>query len=224
MQLGLEFWTWPPKYILAYSILAISLLVYAIFWIWGLIHAASTPKAKTSQRLFWTASMFFNPSTIIWYWYVWKRRVFWILFTPLLGFFLSLPFVVKSLLSNAAATKLTYLLFGLGTAQLLTFLAVLMIFPLLLRLAALLHLGKNADLSAMDRNDWVVALALPVFGFGAGLAYCAKYRRNWALASLVWWVLIAIGFKSLAFNLGSVLIPAGEEKRTEFKARVPFVR
>lgn len=58
-------------------------------------------------------------------------------------------------------------------------------------------------MSALDRNDWIVALALPIFGFGAGIAYCAQHRRNWALGSLLWWVILA----GIGYQTGRVLRP-----------------
>ena len=204
--------------LLAYLLFGASAFAYAVFWLWAIYHAARTPKASIAQRFFWSGAMFVNPSMAIWYWYIWKRWAFWTLFTPILGFFISLPFVVRSLLSKADATNLTNTLFGLGTSRLVIFVASLMIFPLVLRLAALLHLGRNTELSAMDRNDWVVSLALPVFGFGAGVAYCAKERRNWAIMSLVWWVAMALPVGYVASNITKALIPAGEERREEFKA------
>lgn len=196
-----------------------SAAAYAVFWIWAIVHAARTPKAGVDQRVYWAGAMFVNPSSAIWYWYVWKRWAFWTLFTPLLGFSVSLPFVVRSLLSKADETNLTNALFALGSSRLVVVIAALMIFPLLLRLAALLHLGRNTDLSAMNRNDWVVSLALPVFGFGAGVAYCARYRRTWAIASLIWWVAIAVSFRAVTTNVAQALIPAGEERREQFRMK-----
>ncbi len=197
------------------TLFSVSVGIYVGFWLWAIIHAASTPKSSVKQRLFWAGSMFVNPSTAVWYWYIWKRWAFWILFTPIFGAFVSLPFVVRSLLTHAQATHLTDALFALGSQQVVLILATLFIFPLLLRLAALLHLGRNADLSAMDRNDWVVSLALPVFGFGAGMAYCARHRRIWALVSLVWWVALAFTIRYIAPNIWHALIPAGAVRRQE---------
>jgi len=185
-----------------------------------MVHAWMTPKASAWQRAFWFVGMLINPSSAVWYWYVWKRWAFWILFTPLFGCFVSLPLVVRSLLSHAHATKLTNLLFALGTARLVIVLAALMIFPLILRLVSLLHLGRNSELSAMDRNDWVVALALPVYGFGAGLAYCAKYRRAWALLGLIWWLAIVLSVRFIYLNLAQALLQAGEERRELFKSKL----
>lgn len=197
----------------AYLLFLGSLLLYAAFWVWAMAHAWSTPKADIWQRTFWLLAILCNPVSAVWYWYVWKRWAFWILFTPLLGFFLSLPFVARSILSQADATKFTSILFALGTARLVVLLAALMIFPLILRLVALLHLGRNVSLSAMDRNDWVISFALPVFGFGAGVAYCARYKRGWALLGLVWLLAITLSVRFLYLNVADVLIQAGEERR-----------
>lgn len=207
------------KTLFFHALLAVSAAGYAAFWIWGMVHASSTPKASPAQRVFWAGSMFVNPSMAVWYWYIWKRWAFWLLFTPIFGLSVSLPFVVRSLLSRADATKLTNALFALGTQRLVVLVAVLLVFPLILRLAALLHLGRNTELSAMQRNDWVVGLALPVFGYGAGLAYCARYRRVWALVSIVWWIAVAISLPLMFTNIARALIPAGEERREEFRTK-----
>lgn len=207
----------PPKYVIAYFFLGISVCIYTALWLWGIVHAASTPKSTVSQRAFWAGSMFVNPVTAVWYWYIWKRWAFWLLFTPLLVAFGSLPFVTRSLLTNAEASQVTNTLFALGTQRQVVVFATLMVFPLILRLAALLHLGRNTELTAMDRNDWVVSLALPIFGFGAGMAYCAKYRRGWAMTSLVWWVGITISSYFLFSNITKALIPAGEERREIYR-------
>lgn len=197
-------------------ILGISAFAYVIFWIWAIHHAANTPRASVLQRILWSAATIANPATAVWYWYVWKRQVFWALFTPILGVFLSLPLVVRSLLSRADETAITNFLFGLGSARLIILVATLMIFPLFLRLAALFHLGKNTDLTAMDRNDWIVSLALPVFGYGAGLAYCARYRRVWALVGFLWIAVIGGTLKVVTLNISQILVPAGDERREKF--------
>jgi hypothetical protein len=197
----------------AYFLFGISILAYGGFWIWAMIHAMRTPKALSEQKLFWAGAMFVNPTAAVWYWYVWKRWAFWTLFSPIFGVFISLPFVTRSLLTRSEATNLTNALFALGTSRLLITFATLLIFPMLLRLAALLHLGRNRDLTAMDRNDWVVTLAIPVYGFGAAVAYCAKYMRKWALVSLLWWVVIAVSLQFITENIAEALIPAGEQLR-----------
>jgi len=198
-----------------------SLAVFALFWAWAIVHAWRTPKASISQKLIWAGAIFVNPTSAIWYWYVWKRWAFWTLFSPLFGFFVSLPFVVRSLLSRADATNLTDALFALGTNRLVTLCAALVIFPLILKLAALLHLGKNDELDAMQRNDWVISLALPIFGYGAGMAYCAKEKRPWALAGLVWFVVLTGTIWSLEPNVVQALIKAGEIRREQFKIQNP---
>jgi len=209
--------TLPLRYLVSYALLGISVTCYTGFWIWGIIHASSTPKASLAQRLYWAGAMVVNPATIIWYWYIWKRWAFWLLFSPILGAFISFPFVVRSLLTKAAATRLTNTLFALGTQQLVIIAAVLMIFPLILRLAALFHLGRNTKLSAMDRNDWVVALAFPVFGFGAGLVYTSRNQRPWALVSLVWLVAVIFAGRYMLINVTQALVPAGDERREQFR-------
>ncbi|MBI5654623.1 hypothetical protein HZC53_03160 [Candidatus Uhrbacteria bacterium] len=205
----------PIGYIAAYAILAFSSVVYTFFWIWGMVHAASTPKARTDQRIYWSLAMFINPSSAIWYWYVWKRWAFWVLFTPFLGVFISLPFVVRTLLTHGAKTLIANALYALGPTWLVVLLATLLIYPLILKLAAIFHLGHNADLNAMDRNDWVISLSLPIYGLGAGMAYCAKYRRPWAIATLVWWIAMAAITGSVGSNIGKALVPAGVEKREQ---------
>ncbi len=208
----------PIWYILAYIILTVSVVVYTVFWVWGMIHAGSTPKAKLSQRIYWSLAIFFNPSATIWYWYVWKRWAFWVMFTPFLGVFLSLPLVVRSLLSHGEKTLLSNALYALGPTWLIILLATLMIFPLFVRLASIFHLGHNAELNAMDRNDWVISLSLPIYGLGAGIAYCAKYRRPWAIAGLIWCVAMAIIIRTVGMNITQALIPVGEEKREQQKS------
>jgi len=214
----------PYRFTLAYVILGISVVFYAGFWVWGMIHAASTPKASPAQKIFWTLALLINPSGAVWYWYVWKRWAFWLLFTPIFGFFLSLPFVVRSLLTHAQASFVTNALFALGTEYLLILVAVLCIYPILLRLIMLLHLGRNKELDAFDRNDWVTTVALPLYGFGAAMAYCAKYCRLWGVVSLVWLLAIMGTFRFVTANTVQALISVGAEKRIEFRARLPLLR
>jgi hypothetical protein len=163
--------------------------------------------------------MLLNPLTPVWYWYIWKRGVFIALFSPLLGIFLLLPFVTRSLLSKAEETFLTKILFALGNGRLVILLTVLLMFPLCLRLMALVHLGKNSELRAIDRNDWIVSLALPIFGFGSAIAYCAKYRRRWALIGLLWIAVMGVVLKGVTLNIAQALLPVGEERREEFRAQ-----
>lgn len=203
--------------LLAYILFGCSALWYAGFWVWAMIHAWLTPKAVTTQKLFWSGSMFINPSTAVWYWYVWKRWAFWVLFTPIFGFFISLPFIVRSLLTTNNTTNLANALSALGSPWVVVFFSSLLIFPFILRLAALFHLGRNGHLSAMDRNDWVVSFAMPIVGFGAGIAYCARYQRTWALISLGWWICMFILARIMVPNIMNALVPAGEEKREQLK-------
>lgn len=206
--------TW---FLVAYVLLAVSLLVYAFFWIWALVHAARTPRASWSQRLVWSICLLINPSATIWYWCIWKRWAFWSLFTPLLGTFVALPFVIRSMMTKADATTFTNTLFAIGSNRLVILVAVLLIYPIVLRLAVVLHLAKNTTLSAMERNDWVVTLAMPIIGFGSALTYAAKNLKPWALASLAWLITLAITGKIMIANITPALIPAGDEKREEFK-------
>lgn len=202
-----------PETLLAQILFVTSSLIYFGFWLWGILHALNTPKATGLQRALWGVAMVANPSTAIWYWYIWKRWAFWTLFSPVLIGFLTLPWVVREVLYEADATAITNFLYALGSARLLTLIAILMIFPLILRLTAFLHLAKNTALSAMDRNDWVVSLALPVFGFGAGITYCAKWRKGWAMMGLLWWVVIVIALWAVTQNVSPVLVRAGEDMR-----------
>ncbi|MCI0479148.1 hypothetical protein L0Y59_01245 [Candidatus Uhrbacteria bacterium] len=202
---------------LAQSLFVVSIGIYAGFWIWAVVHAVQTPRASRMQRGLWGAAMLANPSTAIWYWYIWKRWAFWTLFTPVLVAFLSFPLAVRSLLSKADETLLTDLLFSLGSTRLVLLVATLMVFPLVLRLVGLVHLARNTDLTAMDRNDWIVSFSLPVFGFGAAIAYCARYRRGWAFIGLLWWVVIVASLATVTQNVTQALVPEGKEAREEFR-------
>jgi len=183
-----------PAIITPFHILfLVSALAFSFFWIWAIGHSSSTPKSTTGQRIFWSGSMIVNPITTVWYWYIWKRWAFWLLFTPLLILFATGPFIIKSVLKRGDTESIVKLVTAPGSWVLFLALSCFIVFPLILRLIALVHLGKNQDMSAMDRNDWIVALGLPIFGFGAGIAYCAKHRRNWAIASLAWWVIATLG-------------------------------
>jgi len=202
--------------LIATVIFWISLSFYAIFWLWAVIHATNTPRADKMQRALWGAAMLTNPTTAVWYWYIWKKWAFVALFTPLLIAFVALPFAVRSLFTQAEETAITNLLFSLGSGRLVILVAILMFFPLLLRLIAILDIGKNTNLSAMDRNDWIVAIALPVFGFGAAIAYCARNRKGWALAGLLWWVVILLAIIEMIQNVSPALIEAGDILRETF--------
>lgn len=203
----------------ALPVFIISIFIYGVFWIWAMLHAGTTPHSKRSQRILWVGSMLINPSTAVWYWYIWKRWAFWLLFTPILSFFIALPWVVRSVLSKAEATALTDILFSIGTPRFVIFLAIITFFPLILRLASLLHLGRNKALNAMDRNDWVVAIALPLFGFGAAFAYSTKHQRRWAIASMAYWVALSVSAGYVWPNVSLALQSRGEQRREEFKMR-----
>lgn len=205
-----------PWFLIAYILFGISLAAFAFFWVWALVHAARTPRASWGQRLLWGALLFINPPAIIWYWCIWKRWAFWSLFTPLLGVFVALPFVTRSMMTHADATILTNALFAFGSNRLVLVFAILLIYPTVMRLAAVLHLAKNAEIPALEKNDWVMTLALPIIGFGTGLTYTAKHMKPWALISLGWLVAISLAGRSMATNIAPILLPAGDEKRLYF--------
>ncbi|MHB8831004.1 MAG: hypothetical protein ACYC44_02735 [Patescibacteria group bacterium] len=161
--------------------------------------------------------MLINPSATIWYWCIWKRWAFWSFFTPLLGAFIALPIVTRSMMTKADATMLTNTLFALGSNRLVLIFAILLIYPTIMKLATVLHLAKNADIPALEKNDWVMTLALPVIGFGTALTYTAKNMKPWALVSLGWLVALSLAGQSMATNIAPILVPAGDEKREEFR-------
>lgn len=196
--------------ILASVIFWLSVAVYAVFWIWAVLHATHTPRADAMQKTLWGVALVANPLTAVWYWYIWKKWAFVALFTPLLAAFISFPFAVRTVLSRADETAITNVLYSLGSARLVILIAILLAFPLILRLVAILSLGKNTRLTAMDRNDWIVAIALPVFGFGAAVAYCARDRKGWALAGLLWWAVILLALIEVVQNVWPALIQAGD--------------
>lgn len=150
--------------------------------------------------------MVLNPITAVWYWYIWKRWAFWLLFTPLVLGFATAPFIAKRILIRSDLSTFEQLfakIMAPGAWVYLLATSIFIIFPLLLRLIALLHLGKNKNISALNRNDWIVALALPIFGFGAGVAYCAQHRRKWAIGSLIWWLALAL----IGYQTGRTISP-----------------
>lgn len=202
----------------AFILLGISVLGFIFFWIWAVIHAYRTPRAPYGQRSFWALAILINPTATIWYWCVWQRWAFWTLFTPLIGMFIALPFVVRSLMSKADATLLTNSLFALGSNALVIFFAILLIFPIILRLMAILHLTKSTDISAMEKNDWVVTLSFPSIGYGVALFYTVRYMRSWAFAGVAWIIILMIVGRIMIANLAPSIIPAGEERREEYKA------
>ena len=205
----------------SYIILSISVIAFAVFWIWALVHAARTPRAPWTQRLWWSLCLFINPSATIWYWCVWKRWAFWTLFTPLLGMFVALPFAVRSLMSKADATNLTNGLYALGSNGLVVFFAILLIYPVVLKLAVTLDATSNGQLSALDRNDWVLCLSFPMIGFGASLVYAVKHLRPWAFGSLAWLLTFSFVSKAMIWNVAPLLVPAGEERREIYKELHP---
>ncbi len=202
----------------AFIILGISIIIFTFFWIWALIHAYRTPRAPFSQRLLWSLCILINPTATVWYWCVWQRWAFWTLFTPLIGIFIALPFVIRSLMSKADATLLTNSLFALGSNALVIFFAVLLIFPVILRLMAILHLTKSKEIPAIEKNDWVVTLALPSIGYGVALFYTVRYLRTWAFAGIAWLILLTIVSKIMFMNILPEIVLSGEERREEYKA------
>ncbi len=202
--------------LVAYILLGISLVALIFFWIWAFVHAARTPRASWGQRFVWALYLLINPSATIWYWCIWKRWAFWSLFTPLLGVFIALPFVIRSMMTKADASNLTNALFALGSNRLVILFAVMLIYTIVVRFAVVMHLSKNTEVTAMDRNDWVLTLALPFIGFGSAMTYTSKYMKPWALASLAWLIGLAIVGKLMISNLTPIILPVGEEKRVEF--------
>lgn len=169
-------------------------IIFTVLWGWSAVHALMTPHEDWSRRALWTAAMAVNPVTAMWYWYVWKRWAFWTLFIPLLAFMLSLPFALEALIRAFTVRDIADRFVHVATLLLQNVIDVipfplllpLVVFPFILRLAALTHLGGNSQLKAADRNDYAIAFALPFFGFGGALGYCFKWRRAWATAGLVW--------------------------------------
>lgn len=183
------------------TIFLVALALYTSFlaflWGWAIIHAFTTPKVDFSRRGLWVGSMAVNPLAAMWYWYIWKRWAFWILFIPAIIFTTFLPKALAQTLRvlsmRAVADRFVSVMETILTHVIdaipLYITIPLFTFPFILRLAALAHLGGNNDLEAADRNDQAVTLALPFFGFGAAMAYCLKWRRGWAIAGLTWFVL-----------------------------------
>jgi hypothetical protein len=179
--------------VLAYGALLIGL------WGWGIVHAYSTPKEAWSRRALWVLALVVNPFATMWYWYIWRRWAFWILFAPAIAFLTFIRPVLESVIRAFAVRDIADRFVVLATIFLesvldvipLPILLPLIVFPFLHRLAALAHLGGNSDLRAPDRNDMAISFALPLVGFGAAMAYCFKWRRGWALAGLMWFVLFA---------------------------------
>lgn len=178
-------------------VLALYASLLAFLWAWALIHAYTTPKVDFSRRGLWVASLAINPLATMWYWYIWKRWAFWFLFIPAVGFSAFLPFALEQTLrilsmrdvADRFVAVMQVILTHVIDAIPLIITVPLFTFPFILRLAALAHLGGNNELEASDRNDQAVSLALPIFGYGTAVAYCLKWRRGWAIAGLVWFVL-----------------------------------
>lgn len=172
-------------------------VLFALLWGWSVIHAILTPQVAFSRRGLWTFALLINPLAATWYWYVWKRWAFWVLFLPSLGFMAFLPFTLEGMIRAFAARDLADRFVSIGTLLVtnvldaipLPVMLPLAVFPIVLRLAALAHLGANKELTAADRNDQAMAFALPFFGFGAAMAYCFKWRRVWATLGLGWFAL-----------------------------------
>lgn len=174
-------------------------VVLAFLWGWSLIHAFMTPKIDFSRRGLWSVALIINPLASMWYWYIWKRWAFWTLFAPVLIFSIFLPQLLEAVLRTLTMRDLadrfvdimTAILENIISAIPIPILVPLVVFPFILRLAALAHLGGNTDLEPADRNDQAVTFALPLFGYGAAMVYCFKWRRGWALAGLVWFLLVS---------------------------------
>ncbi|OQB19157.1 MAG: hypothetical protein BWY14_00685 [Parcubacteria group bacterium ADurb.Bin192] len=203
-------WLW-----VVYILFGLSLVIFIFFWFWAFWHAVRTPRANWGQRLIW-GILLLNPTATVWYWCIWKRWAFWSLFTPLLGIFIALPLVIRSLMTKADATSFTNTLFALGSNRLVILFVILMIYPIVLKLAIVLHLTKNTDVTAMDRNDWVLTMAMPVMGYGSALSYSSKFMKSWALSSLLWLIIALFAAQAMVMNIAPVIIPAGDEKREEF--------
>ncbi|HWR00196.1 MAG TPA: hypothetical protein VN397_05145 [Candidatus Methylomirabilis sp.] len=174
-------------------------VIFTLLWGWSVIHAILTPHVEWGRRGLWTAVIVINPVSAMWYWYVWKRWAFWVLFTPALAFMATLPFALEQMIRAFTARDVADRFVTIGTLFLtnvlgaipLPVLLPLAAFPFVLRLAALAHLGGNRDLTAADRNDQAIAFALPLFGFGAAMAYTFKWRRVWAAFGIAWFALAA---------------------------------
>jgi hypothetical protein len=183
------------------TLLFLALILYgvllALLWGWSVFHAYTTPKSAFSRRGLWTLALIVNPISCMWYWYVWKRWAFWALFAPAVVFLTFLPHALESAVKTFAIREIGDRFVSIATAILnnvigaipLPILIPLIVFPFILRLAALAHLGGNTDLEAADRNDHAIAFSLPLVGLGAAMLYCFKWRRAWALAGLGWFLL-----------------------------------
>ena len=175
-------------------------VLFSVLWGWSIIHAFLTPKEPWTRRGLWMAALIVNPAAAMWYWYIWKRWGFWLLFGPALIFMLFLPATLDLLLNLLEVRSIADQFVQIGTlfsqnvvdAIPLYALVPIVAFPIILRLAALMHLGQNTTLNAADRNDYAIAFALPFVGLGGAIAYCLKWQPLWAAFGLVWF-LIATG-------------------------------
>jgi hypothetical protein len=173
-------------------------ILFTVLWGWGIVHTLLTPKEDWTRRALWMAALVINPPAAIWYWYIWKRWAFWALFAPALVFMLFLPLTLDAVIHTLEVRSLADRFVEIGTlfsqnvldAIPLVVLKPIVVFPVILRLAALRHLGRNTTLNAADRNDYAIAFALPVVGLGGALAYCLKWQRLWAALGLGWLLVV----------------------------------
>lgn len=192
--------------------LAIYASLLAFLWGWAIIHAYTTPNVEFSRRGLWVLSLIFNPMAAMWYWYIWKRLAFWSLFIPAVLFSAFLPNALEKTLrilsmrdmADRFVTVMQAILTNVIDSIPLAIAVPLFTFPFILRLAALVHLGGNNELEAADRNDQAVTFALPIFGYGAAMAYNLKWRRGWAIIGLCWFIFVCfVGWSLLVKKLVS---------------------
>ena len=182
---------------LTFLVLVLYGALLAFLWGWAIVHAFTTPRVDFSRKGLWTLALVLNPMASMWYWYIWRRWAFWSLFTPVILFATFLPSMLERILQALSIRAMADRFVNIMTVILenvieiipLPILIPLMVFPFILRLAALAHLGGNTNLDAPDRNDHAVTFALPVFGYGAAMTYCMRWRKGWALAGLIWFLL-----------------------------------
>lgn len=205
-----------PDSLFVFFFLAICAFSFGVFWIWAIVHALQTPSIPWIRRLFWALTFLLNPLGIVWYWCVWKRWAFWALLTPLAGIVFALPFGISSVMTKADETAVTNALFALGNNRLVIFFAALLVFPIILRLITILHLSRNPNLQAPERNDWAVSIALPCIGIGAAFAYVSRNLIHWAFLTLVWLFLFVPLFWHVLVNITALLIPAGDAVREAY--------
>ncbi|MEN9558445.1 MAG: hypothetical protein RL141_814 [Candidatus Parcubacteria bacterium] len=175
-------------------------VLFALLWGWSAVHAFLTPQESLARRTLWTAAILVNPAAAMWYWYIWKRWAFWTLFAPSLLFMLFLPATLDAVIRTLEVRSIADRFVEIGTLFLqnvveaipLPLLIPIVAFPIILRLAALMHLGQNATLKAADRNDYAIAFALPIVGFSGAFAYSLKWQHAWAAAALLWYFIITL--------------------------------